>query len=82
VISVTDESGADKALSSRTYTKERTMFVHMLSPSSAGKNARSDSIPAGFACLKTIAAAFAQLEKARLAKKLKAARDRRRRRNG
>ena len=54
----------------------------MLSPSSAGKIARSDSIPAGFACLKMIAAAFAQLETARLAKKLKAARDRRQRRNG
>jgi hypothetical protein len=41
-----------------------------------------DGIPAGFACLKMIAAAFARLEKARLAKKLKAARDRRQRRNG
>ena len=39
-----------------------------------------DGIPAGFACLKMIAAAFARLEKARLAKKLKAARDRRQRR--
>ena len=45
----------------------------MLSPSSAGKIARSDSIPAGFACLKMIAAAFVELETARLAKKLKAA---------
>ena len=44
----------------------------MLSLGSAGKIARSDSIPAGFACLKMIAAAFAQLETARLAKKLKA----------
>ena len=42
-----------------------------------------DRIPAaGFACLKMIAASFARLEKARLAKKLKAARDRRQRRNG
>ena len=45
----------------------------MLSPSSAGKIARSDSIPAGFACLKMIAAVFVELETARLAKKLKAA---------
>jgi hypothetical protein len=42
-------------------------------------SARSDSIPAGFACLKMIATAFAQLEKARLAKKPKVARDRIRR---
>ena len=50
----------------------------------------SDNIPldsislpaAGFACLKMIAAAFVRLEKARLAKKLKGARDRRQRRNG
>ena len=32
-----------------------------------------DGIPAGFACLKMIAAAFVELETARLAKKLKAA---------
>ena len=76
VISVTVESGTDKVLSSAPTRRseganheQRTQRQHL---------PRCHWVPV----LEDVAAAFARLEKARPAKKLKAARDRRQRRNG